>query len=199
VPQERFGVPDARIESQPPSDSAKEEQRTVEVAPSQPTPSFAIAHWRMIAVAGAALLALIVGLLLIRSKHQTRLQQERSRAAHVVPVQQGLPAVAHGEQTPPRVSVATAASGAVPATTRQAPASDNNAQKESFSEAFVKHAASVNSNWAEVKKRPKVSEPSQPVRSAASGNPSNAKPAANPLDVLDKLEKARKAKKTGGS
>ncbi len=196
VLQQHSGVRDARIESQPPSDSAIEEQLIVELEPIQPTQSFFIARWRMIAVASTALLALIVGLLLIRSKHQTRLEEERSRAANVVPVQQGLPAVAHGAEATPKVAAATAASGAVPEAT---PASDNNTQRESFSEAFVKHAASVNSNWAEVKKRSKVSEPNQSVRSAASGNPSNTTPAANPLDVLDKLEKARKAKKTGGS
>jgi hypothetical protein len=65
-------------------------------------------------------------------------------------------------------------------------------QSESFADAFLKHAASANSSWAEVKKRTKAADSqfanrsNQPAASAASDNP---------LGVLDQLEIARKAKK----
>ena len=67
-------------------------------------------------------------------------------------------------------------------------------QSESFSDAFVKHAATVNSNWADVKKRPRVSESNSSSRPAAVAAPAS-KTGDDPLNVLDQLEKARKAKK----
>jgi ABC-type proline/glycine betaine transport system ATPase subunit len=67
---------------------------------------------------------------------------------------------------------------------------------ESFSEAFVKHAASANSKWTDLKKRPKVIDPSQPSKPTQA---SGAKEDNNPMDVLNKLEKARKAKKLVGN
>jgi len=70
------------------------------------------------------------------------------------------------------------------------------AQAESFADAFVKHAASANSNWAEVKKRIKAADAQSANRPNQTGvNASND----NPLGLLDQLEKARKAKKQTSS
>lgn len=65
-------------------------------------------------------------------------------------------------------------------------------QAESFADAFAKHAASANSNWAEVMKRSKSTDAQSTNRS---NQPAASASTDNPLGVLDQLEKARKAKK----
>lgn len=77
----------------------------------------------------------------------------------------------------------------------QGPASASGQLGESFSDAFVKHAASINSNWADAKKRNRVAE----TQSASRPKPGVNASGENPLDVLDQLEKVRKAKKASAT
>jgi len=70
------------------------------------------------------------------------------------------------------------------------------AQTESFADAFVKHAATANSNWAEVKKRIKATDAQSANRPNQTGVSASSD---NPLGLLDQLEKARKAKKQTSS
>ena len=184
----------ARHQSRPPTESALDEPMAVELASPSLAPSFVIQHWRSIGVAVAATLALVAGLLAIRSKHQANALQQRAPVTNAVPTKpEPLPVVAVEPST--RIGVAASATIGAPQPSRSAPPSGASPQAESFSDAFVKHAATVNSSWAEVKKRPRFSESSQPAKSASTAH---ATASDNPLDVLDKLEKARKAKKSSG-
>jgi hypothetical protein len=70
------------------------------------------------------------------------------------------------------------------------------AQAESFADAFAKHAASANSNWAEVKRRIKAADAQSANRSNQAGVSASSD---NPLGLLDQLEKTRKAKKQTSS
>jgi len=177
-------------------DLGLDEPAAVEVAPR--AESYAIRHWKTIAIAAAAALFLLAGLLAIRSKQaQTRRAQPVAlskigdiQSDHVAPAVASNPASTAGEAAAVAKSAAPTQIGA-PEPVRPTPATG--AQTESFSDAFVKHAASVNSSWAEVKKHPKAIDSSQLNKPTAA---SNAKANDNPLDVLDKLEKARKAKKS---
>jgi hypothetical protein len=176
-----------------------DEPVTAEAAPRAAAEGYAVRHWRTIAIASTAALLLIVGLLAIRAKHtQTRRNQPAvPERIGDVQAQRVAPALAHPTTTAGE-AVATAkpaASAEIGAPEPARPTPVAGAQAESFSDAFVKHAATVNSNWAEVKKRPKAIESSQSNKPAAA---SNAKANDNPLDLLDKLEKARKAKKSAG-
>ena len=185
----------ARSKSHPIHDLTPDEPMAVELAPPQSTPSFVVQNWRLIAVASAAMVVLVAGLLVIRSKHHAKVLEQRAPVTNVAPAKPdpALPIAVTGSS----VKVEPVASGRMgaPESSRSAPTMGASPQAESFSDAFVKHAATVNSNYAEVMKRPRVSEAGQPVRSAA---PSNAKASDDPLDLLDKLEKARKAKKSAG-
>jgi hypothetical protein len=152
----------------------------VEVVASAPTESYVIQHWRMIAIAAAATVALVVGLLAIRSKQRSRAPEQSAAVTRVAPIQPG-----------PALPIAVGA----PESARPTSSTGASSQAESFSDSFAKHAATVNSSWAQVKKRPRAVESNQSVKPTAAAS---AKTEDNPLDVLDKLERARKAKKSGG-
>jgi hypothetical protein len=177
-----------------------DEPVAVAVASTSNAESFAIRHWRTIAIAAAVTLFLVAGLFSMRSKHtQTRSDKPavptkmgEIQLEHVAPVVVSNPAIAASEAAATRP--ATTAEIGAPEPVR--PAAVSGAQAESFSDAFVKHAATVNSSWAEVKKRPKAVESSQSNKPVAAGNAKAND--SSPLDVLDKLEKARKAKKSAG-
>lgn len=185
----------ARSPSSPVLESPPDEPMAVELAPLLPTPSIVVRHWRLVVVAGAAMVALVAGLLAIRSKHQAKVLEQRASVMNVVAAKPdpASPIAVTGSSANVE-TVASAAIGA-PEPTHSAPTLVASPQAESFSDAFVKHAATVNSNYAEAKKRPRAPEAGQPVRPAAT---SNAKASEDPLDLLDKLEKARKAKKSAG-
>ena len=182
------------VRPQASADLGVDEAAAVEVTLRSNTESYTVRHWRTIAIAAAAALFLVVGFLTIRSRHTQRdqpLVQSKIgdiQAQHVAPVSVPNPASTASEAA--AVAKSAVPIGA-PAPVRPAPATG--AQAESFSDAFVKHAATANSSWADVKKRPKAIESSQVNKPNAA---SNAKANDNPLDVLDKLEKARKAKKS---
>ena len=175
-------------------DRGVDEPAAVGVTLRSDTERHTIRHWRTIAIAAAAALFLVVGLLTIRSRHaQTSRDQVQTKisdiqAQQVAPVSVSNPASTAGEAAAVAKSAVPTQIGA-PQPVRPAPATG--AQSESFSDAFAKHAATVNSSWADVKKRPKAIESSQLNKTNAA---SNAKGNDSPLDVLDKLEKARKAK-----
>jgi hypothetical protein len=176
-------------------DLGGDEPAAVALAPRAKAESYAIQHWRSIAIAATAALFLAAVLFAIRSKHAQTKQDKpavlmvETHSEHVAPVVISNPPNTASEAARMAKPAASAEIGA-PEPVRSPPAA-----AESFSDAFVKHAATFNSSWAEVKKRPKAIESNQLNKPVAAGS---AKANDNPLDVLDKLEKARKAKKTTG-
>ncbi len=191
-------MPDASI------DVSVDEPLAVEMAPKLSSEKTVIRHWRIFALAAGALTLLIVGFLAIHSRRPIKKPDQASamsniglnQAEHAVPIavtNQATPAQAAAATA----SAATSAEIGASEPVHPAAAAGVGAQAESFSDAFAKHAATVNSSWAEVKKRPKLVESSgQPIKPNTA---SNAKADDNPLDLLDKLEKARKAKKQNGN
>ena len=174
-------IPQApRVTSRATNELASDEPLAVEVVASAPTESYVIQHWRMIAIAAVATVALVVGLLAIRSKQRSRAPEQSAAVTRVAPIQPG-----------PALPIAVGA----PESARPTSSTGASSQAESFSDSFAKHAATVNSSWAQVKKRPRAVESNQSVKPTAAAS---AKTEDNPLDVLDKLERARKAKKSGG-
>ncbi len=180
-------------------DPRQPEPVALEAPSSATTESFAIRHWRSIALAAAVALFAVAGLLSIRSKHSQARTEKPTVSTKIGDMQSGraTPGVISNPAAVPIEAAAiarTAAPVAIGAPEPARPTPAAGAQAESFSDAFVKHAATVNSSWADVKKRPKAVESSQSNKPVAA---SAAKTNDNPLDVLDKLEKARKAKKAG--
>ena len=138
-----------------------------------------VRHWRLFATAATVVVLLVVSLIAMRFKRES--DRPRQAIESPMPGPRGQAAAATVG------SAATAQSG-----DPYRPAAATAGQAESFSESFVKHAASVDSKWGDVKKRPKVVDSNHPTKSSGAVDTAAND---NPLEILNKLEKVRKAKK----
>jgi hypothetical protein len=189
-------------------DVAVEQELEVEIAPRpQSLAMSAIRQRRFMVIAAGALLCLaFCTLLAIRVKHSNRKLNQSPVSAKFGPIQaERVAPLAVTNPALPSAVASVTGSTVVPGEIRPPesaahvrPAASAGPASESFSDAFVKHAAAVNSNWAEVKKHPRATDTAQVNRPAAAGA-GTAKANDDPLDLLDKLEKARKAKKQSPS
>ena len=198
--------PQAKLEVS--SDVAFEQELEVEIASGpQSSAMSAIRQRRFMVIAAGALLCLILcTLLAIRVKHSDRKLDQAPVSAKLGPIQAER-AAPLAVTNPALPSAGASVTGTIPvpaeigppeSAAHARPAVNASPASESFSDAFVKHAAAVNSNWAEVKKHTRATDTAQVNRPAAAGA-GTAKANDNPLDLLDKLEKARKAKKQSPS
>lgn len=151
-------------------------------------------QWRTLVAAGVALALVVCALVSMRAgRKRVRHAQMKPQPTLSQMVRAALPAKAPEAKGSlvPNLADSNSAAGTVAAPQATA-ASSANSRSESFSDAFVKHAAKVDSNWANVEKRARTLESSQTTKGA--GLPT--KSTDDPLDVLDKLEKARKSKQS---
>ena len=154
---------------------------------------------RVIVWGVAAAFSLVVGYLVLHARNSARNAAQPAQfvrqQSNAVPAVQPVAKVESQSATPQRgLEPALSAGVAVSNNKPLAGSAASKPQGESFSDAFVKHAAAVNSNWADVKKHPKAADAASINRPASA-----AKSGDDPLNVLDQLEKARKAKKQAAS
>jgi len=150
-----------------------------------------IALWSAVASA-----ALLISYWALHGGNSARPSAQASTSSRIAPLSPIGPSKTQAED----IVIKTAVNAKVRSEPVEVPARANKAgiepesvaQAESFADAFAKHAASANSNWAEVKKRIKSAD----AQSANRPNQTGANASSdNPLGLLDQLEKARKAKK----
>jgi len=161
------------------------------------------AHSRALHVAfwsAAALAALVISYWALHGGNKARPSAQASTISRTAPLSATGPSKSQADD----IVVNAAVVAKVRSEPVDAPARTNKsgiepgsvAQAESFADAFVKHAASANSNWAEVKKRIKAADTQSANRPNQTGVNASSD---NPLGLLEQLEKTRKAKKQTSS